>query len=100
MWGQKVAEVSSPEGFDLAQNHPNPFNPTTNIQFTVPVTGKATLKVFNTLGQVVATLFDGIAAAGKYNQPTFNASQFASGLYFARLQSGDKTELKKMILLR
>ena len=64
----------APQGFALFQNYPNPFNPTTNIQFTVPVTGKATLKIFNIFGQEVATLFNGEEEAGKHNQVQLLAS--------------------------
>ncbi len=90
----------APNVFELAQNYPNPFNPTTNIEFTVPVTSEATLKVFNAIGQEVATLFDGIAEAGEYHQRAFDAKNLSSGIYFARLKSGDKTEMKKMMLIK
>jgi Secretion system C-terminal sorting domain len=84
----------------LSQNFPEPFNPSTTIQFTVPNDGRATLKVFNSLGQAVATLFDGEAATGTYNQVQFNASNLAGGIYLARLEFGGKMELKKMLLLK
>ena len=58
------------------------------------------MKIFNTLGEEVVTLFDGIAEAGQYHQAQFNAAQFSSGIYFARLQSGDKIQLKKMLLAK
>jgi hypothetical protein len=90
----------APNEFALLQNYPNPFNPTTNIEFTVPVNGRATLKVFNAIGQIVATLFDGIAEAGKYNQIQFNANGLATGIYFSRLESNGKLQLKKMLLIK
>ncbi|MDP1675821.1 MAG: T9SS type A sorting domain-containing protein, partial [Bacteroidota bacterium] len=90
----------APNVFELAQNYPNPFNPTTNIEFTIPANGLATLKVFNSIGQEVATLFDGIAEAGKYHQVTFNAKDLSSGIYFARLISDGKSQIKKLSLLR
>ena len=89
-----------PKGFTLSQNYPNPFNPTTNIEFTVPSNGRATLKVFNAIGQEVATLFNGEAEAGKYNMVQFNASGFATGLYFSRLEFGGAVQLKKMMLVK
>jgi hypothetical protein len=89
-----------PRVFELSQNYPNPFNPSTNIQFTVPADGRATLKIFNTVGQEVATLFNGEAAAGKYNQVQFNASNLASGIYFSRLEFNGKMQMKKMLLLK
>jgi hypothetical protein len=102
---QKVLAVQgtrgvAPKEFTLAQNYPNPFNPTTTIEFTVPATGKSTLKVFNILGEEVATLFNGEAEAGRYNQVQFNASNFASGIYFARLVSDGRSQIKKLSLLR
>ena len=86
--------------FALSQNYPNPFNPSTVIQFTVPSNGRAVLKVFNILGQEVATLFDGVAAAGEYHQETFDASRLASGIYFSRLEFDGKMQMKKMLLLK
>jgi Secretion system C-terminal sorting domain len=96
----EVAIAAAPKVFELSQNFPNPFNPSTNIQFTVPADGRVMLKVYNTLGQEVATLFDGVAAAGQYNQATFDASRLASGIYFSRLEFGGKMQIKKMLLLK
>lgn len=97
-----VSENTSPVPtvFNLAQNYPNPFNPSTNIQFTVPTDGRATLKVFNALGQEVATLFKGEATAGIYHQVQFNAANLASGIYFSRLEFDGKMQMKKMLLLK
>ena len=94
------ATASAPTVFGLSQNFPNPFNPTTNISFTVPSTGRATLKIFNTLGQEVATLFNGEAQAGIFNQVQFNASGFASGMYFSRLEYNGKVQMTKMTLIK
>ncbi|MBX2991734.1 MAG: T9SS type A sorting domain-containing protein [Bacteroidetes bacterium] len=94
-----VPEVA-PKVFALSQNYPNPFNPSTEIKFTVEVTGRATLDVYNSIGQKVATLFDGIAEAGQFNLVRFNATGLASGVYFYRLQSGQKSDLKKLMLLK
>jgi hypothetical protein len=96
----EVTVGAAPLVFALSQNYPNPFNPATNIEFTVPATGKATLKVYNLVGQEVATLFDGIAEAGKYQQSTFNASPLASGVYFARLTHGGNVQTKRMMLVK
>ncbi|MDP1676453.1 MAG: choice-of-anchor V domain-containing protein [Bacteroidota bacterium] len=92
--------LEQPREFTLLQNYPNPFNPTTNIEFTVPSNGRATLKVFNAIGQEVATLFNGEAQAGKYNAVQFNASGLATGLYFSRLEFGGAVQLKKMMLVK
>jgi hypothetical protein len=92
--------VEAPNVFSLAQNYPDPFNPTTTIQFTVPTDGRATLRIFNVLGQEVAILFDGVAAAGEYHRATFDASRLASGIYFSRLEFDGKMQLKKMVFLK
>jgi hypothetical protein len=84
----------------LGGNYPNPFNPTTNIQFSVPQDGYASLKVYNILGQEVATLFSGMAKAGHYIPATFNASRLASGIYFARLQYSNKSLVQRMLLTK
>ena len=89
-----------PSVFNLAQNYPDPFNPSTTIQFTVPSNGRAILKIFNLLGQEVATLFDGEATEGTYHQVQFNGSNLASGIYFSRLEFGGKMQVKKMLLLK
>jgi len=90
----------APNVFALGQNYPNPFNPSTNIQFTVPADGRATLKIFNALGEEVATLFDGAATAGENHQATFDASRLASGIYFSRLEFNGRTQVKKMMLVK
>ncbi len=84
----------------LCGNYPNPFNPTTNMQFSVPQDGYASLKVYNMLGQEVATLFAGMAKAGHYIPATFNASRLASGIYFARLQYSGKSLVQRMLLTK
>jgi hypothetical protein len=89
-----------PNGFALLQNYPNPFNPTTEIQFSVAEKGRATLEVFNILGQKVATLFDDVAEAGQYYNVKFNAVNLASGMYLYKLQSGAKSEVKKLMVLK
>jgi hypothetical protein len=81
-------------------NYPNPFNPSTEIQFSVPEDGFATLKVFNMLGQEVATLFSGVAKAGHYMSATFNASRFASGVYLSRLEYNGKSMVQRMLLAK
>ncbi len=90
---------SIPSEFSLSQNYPNPFNPTTTIKFSVPVTGHITLKVYDMLGQLVATLSDGIHQAGNYNA-SFDGSNLASGIYVYRLQSESVTISKKFVLMK
>ena len=84
----------------LARNYPNPFNPTTNLQFSVPQDGYVSLKVYNVLGQEVATLFSGMAKAGYYIPTMFNGSRLASGIYFARLQYNGKSLVQRMSLTK
>ncbi|HTP79534.1 MAG TPA: S8/S53 family peptidase, partial [Bacteroidota bacterium] len=90
----------APRIFSLSQNYPNPFNPTTTLQFTIPVDGRATLRVYDVLGREIATLVDGALQAGVYQQATFDASRMASGIYFARLEFGGRHLMKKMILIK
>jgi hypothetical protein len=96
-----VKEVGSgiPENYSLSQNYPNPFNPTTNIDFSIPATSKVSLKVYNVIGQEIATLVDGEMKAGNY-QVSFNASGMASGVYFYRLTAGSFVMNKKFTLLK
>ena len=77
---------TQPVVFKLNQNYPNPFNPSTDISFTVPSSGKVMLKIFNVMGQEVASLFNQVVAGGNEYHATFNGSGLASGLYFSRLQ--------------
>jgi hypothetical protein len=88
------------KNFMLLQNYPNPFNPTTTIVFSVPVRGAATVKLFSILGREVAEIFNGIADAGTYHRLVIDAAELATGVYIAQLQSGGKTMVKKMILLK
>jgi len=95
-----VVEQQLPTVFSLLQNYPNPFNPTTNISFTVPSNAHTTLKIFNSLGQEIATLFNGEAQTGIINNVQFNARDLSSGLYFSRLECEGKIQLKKMLLIK
>jgi hypothetical protein len=88
-----------PHEYSMSQNYPNPFNPTTNIKYSVPVSGYVSLKVFNILGQEVATLFEGFQKNGSYNVD-FDASRLTSGVYLYRIQSNGFTQTKKMILMK
>jgi hypothetical protein len=90
----------APVVFALMQNYPNPFNPSTEIKFSVEATGRATVRLYNILGAEVATLFDGLAEAGQYYRVRLDGSRLASGVYFYRLESQGKSDLKKMVLLK
>ena len=84
----------------LSNNYPNPFNPSTNIEFTLPSDGRVVLKVYNILGQEVAELFNGEAQAGRILQARFDATRLSSGMYFYQLQFGGKSLIKRMMLLK
>jgi len=88
-----------PARFSVLQNYPNPFNPSTIIEFVLPHTSFVTLKIFNLLGQEVATILKQELSSGKH-QVEWNASSFQSGIYFYRLQANSFTETKKIVLLR
>jgi hypothetical protein len=88
-----------PQVYSLEQNYPNPFNPTTAIEYSVPASGLVTLKIYNVLGQEVATLVNQMQTAGKY-RVTFEAGKLATGLYMYRLQAGQFTDVKKMMLIK
>lgn len=88
-----------PTAYRLLQNFPNPFNPSTRIRYTIPERAKVTLKVFNVLGQEVATLINEEQFAGNY-VALFEANNLATGVYFYRLQAGPFTQVKKMLLLK
>ncbi len=88
-----------PQKFDLAQNYPNPFNPTTMINYELPITNYVDLSIYNALGQRMATLVSENQSAGSY-QVSWDASQFASGIYYYRIEAGEFQAVKKMILLR
>ncbi len=86
--------------FTLAQNYPNPFNPTTTIEFVPDVAGKATLTVFNTAGEKVATIFQGQVQKGQQYKVTFDGRNLASGVYFYQLKTENQIATKKMVLLK
>jgi hypothetical protein len=98
-----------PSQYSLEQNYPNPFNPTTSIEFNLPFTSFVTLKVYNVLGEEVATLINHEEFNDGSQRVQFDASKFASGVYFYRLTaqgSGEKgslqtyTDIKKMMLIK
>lgn len=87
----------TPTEFSLQQNYPNPFNPSTKIEFGVPAAGQYTLKVFNMLGQEVATLMNRELPVG-YHMVVFDASRMPSGMYIYRLSGNNTVMIKKMML--
>ena len=86
-----------PKGFELEQNHPNPFNPTTMISFSIPENSFVSLKVYNTLGEEIGELAGREFSAGRHSV-TFDASHLASGVYFYAIRAGKFSTSKKMTL--
>lgn len=93
-----------PKSFELFQNHPNPFNPSTTLRFAVPQTSRVELAVYNILGQKIRTLLDEVVPAGVYSTEwngTDDAGMGApSGIYFARFAAGSRVATQKMTLLK
>jgi hypothetical protein len=94
---QKNAQI--PQSFALEPNYPNPFNPATTITYRLPVPGHVELKIFNIAGAEVAQLISKEQNAGKYNV-TWDATGYASGVYFCSIQAGEFNAIRKMILLK
>lgn len=96
--------VPLPDGLELKQNHPNPFNPTTTISFNIPETQAVLLEVYNVNGQKIRTLVDAVVNAGEFSvewdATDDNGDKVASGIYMYRLTVGDYTTSKKMTLLK
>lgn len=88
-----------PLAFELSQNYPNPFNPETKIRFALPTAQFTTLKVYNSIGEEVATLTNQKLAAGIYEY-NFNAFGLSSGTYFYRLEAGEFSEARRFVLLK
>ena len=96
---QSSASGSPPSSAFLAQNYPNPFNPSTTISYDLPTRSLVSLKIFNVLGQEVATLVNGEVETGKH-QVNWDAAGLPSGAYVYRLKANEFTETKKLVLLR
>jgi Secretion system C-terminal sorting domain len=96
-----VTEVGGtlPSEYTLGQNYPNPFNPTTEIEYSIPKAGYVSLKVYDNLGQRVATIFDGDQKAGNY-VATFDGTGLSSGVYFYTLNAENIVLTKKLILMK
>ncbi|MCX6134323.1 MAG: T9SS type A sorting domain-containing protein [Ignavibacteriales bacterium] len=96
---EKKDSGTLPSTFVLRQNHPNPFNPSTRIEYAVPISGTMSLRVFDMLGREVAVLVDGNVEAGWYSV-NFNARQLSSGVYLYRLESSGFAQTLKMVVLK
>lgn len=99
-----TTDVDQPEtisyNFELEQNYPNPFNPSTKIKYQIPETGHVSLKVYDLLGREVAELVNTTQSAGNYSIDFSSKSGFSSGIYFYRLQEGEFSKTRKMLLIK
>jgi photosystem II stability/assembly factor-like uncharacterized protein len=88
-----------PKEYFLSQNYPNPFNPSTTIKYSLPQTGRVTLSIYDLLGREVVKLIDEEKPAGEY-ETKWNASSHPSGVYFMRMQAGEFSETRKVVLVK
>ena len=96
---KEFESLMPPVNYILYQSYPNPFNPSTNISFSIPKKSYIILKVFDIIGREVETLANQELSAGNYTRQFF-AYKLPSGIYFYRLQAGAFTQTKKFILLK
>jgi photosystem II stability/assembly factor-like uncharacterized protein len=106
VWKRPLDEITSVEAvqsklntYKLFQNYPNPFNPSTTISFSIPKSGLVKLIIYDVLGKKIKTLLNEIKTPGSY-KTEFNAEELSSGIYFYKIQAGDFTETKKLILMK
>lgn len=95
----KPVSLEIPKEYNLSQNYPNPFNPETNIKFSIPNNSFVKLTIYDITGKEIASLVNEQLNAGDYSY-NFNASDISSGVYFYRIEAGDFTEVKKMMLIK
>lgn len=94
----QISEI--PTDFVLDQNYPNPFNPSTTIKFGVPVTAEVTVEIFDVQGRRAAMLVDGQTLQPGWHSVVWDCSQCPSGMYLVRMQAGERTMLRKMLLMK
>jgi hypothetical protein len=102
--GERITDVSDenetfPTEYSLYQNYPNPFNPSTKIKYSVPQTSQVQIKVFDVLGNEIATIVKEEKPIGNY-EVEFDARELSSGIYFYQLNAGNFVETKKMLLIK
>lgn len=89
----------TPDEYSLFQNYPNPFNPATTINYSIPKAGNVSISVYNSIGSKVASLVNGFKPAGSYSVQ-FNANNLASGIYMYKMDSGNYSSTKKLIIIK
>lgn len=97
--GTQEITIGVPKVYNLAQNYPNPFNPSTSIKYSIPKSGIVKLVIYDLLGREIQTLVNENKEVGTH-EVQFDASNLASGAYFYRIESGDFTDVKKMVLIK
>jgi hypothetical protein len=91
--------IGVPSRFAVHQNHPNPFNPATTINYELPFDAKVTIRVYNVAGHEIATIVNDQMIAG-YHSTKFNATNLPSGVYFYRVSAGQFEAVKRMMLIK
>ena len=95
----RAVEVEGPLSFELSQNFPNPFNPTTEINYQIAQTNLVMLKLYDVLGNEIQTIVNEVQKTGSYSV-TINTHNLASGTYFYKLESGKFIKVRKMLLIK
>jgi hypothetical protein len=90
---------SGPHSFEISKLYPNPFNPSTEIGFSLPVNGHVQLAAYDVRGKEVDIIFEGVQSVGKHSY-TWNAASLPSGVYYIRLQAGDMITSQKALLAK
>ena len=90
---------SGPHSFELSKLYPNPFNPSTEVSFSLPMDGHVQLAAFDVRGKEVDVIFEGAQSIGQHSY-TWNASNLPSGVYYIRLQAGDMVTSQKALLIK
>jgi hypothetical protein len=97
--GERLSAAILPDNYGIQQNYPNPFNPKTSINYQLPKATYVKLAVYDVLGHEIAVLVNGEKPGGYYSV-SFDASQLTSGVYLYRLNTGEYTKIKKMVLAK
>ena len=98
-FSKTVETILTPSNFSLEQNYPNPFNPSTTIKFSIPEKSNVSIKIFNSLGQMIEELVNNSYEPGYYTIQ-FNPTNYSSGVYYYQMQAGSFTQIKKMMMIK